>query len=521
MMTSAQPRSGHRPLVTRAPASRSRSLASSVAVALLAGTIALLIPAQAWAVPRDRAAALEAYLVMKEATQRPTGWTGSVAGCVVGTESAQSLADSLGALNTIRDFAGLGPATFDPVLNRNALAAALMMHANRRLEHATNPTWACFTEAGREGASTSNLSFEGGAKGMLGDILYDQPEVGHRYGLLNPRRTVFGSGSTGAASARVVLGPVTPGAIIPDVVAWPPPGNVPWPLAIGTWSAKLSAPGAMDASAAQVQVSIDGRAMPVSGVRSIGGSAYGLVRWDVAVDAALRDADAAVEVTIRGVKVDGVERPYRYAIRTIRVDTPLNTSFTATRSGGAINFAWDAAVERGAPVTGYKIRGFGGDFSIVMDQVVGPTARRATLPDPDPSKVINVGLAPLSRAGSPPPASLLILQPSSPGAVAGGSPGAVAGGSRARFVGRVTLRLVRPGRLRVGSRLRVRADVRNERRLRYRWRRNGRSMAGATRSTYRVRRGDRGRRISCRVTAVGSDGVSVRKTSSTRLVSRR
>ncbi|HVF78346.1 MAG TPA: CAP domain-containing protein [Solirubrobacteraceae bacterium] len=488
-------------------------MALSVAGALLAGTIALLIPAQASAVPADRAAALEAYLVMKEATQKPTGWTGSIAGCVVGTESPQSLADSLGALNTIRDFAGLGPATFDPVLNRNALAAALMMHANRRLEHATDPTWSCFTEAGREGARTSNLSFERGAEGMLGDILYDQPEVGHRHALLNPHRNVFGSGSTGGASARVVLGPIATGAIIPDVVAWPPPGNVPWPLAIGTWSAKLSAPGRMDASAAQVQVLINGRAMPVSGVRSIGGSANGLIRWDVAVEAALRNTDAAVEVTISGVKVDGVERPYRYAIRTIRVDTPLNVKFTATRSAGAVTFAWDGAVERGAPVTGYKIRGFAGDFAIVMDHVVSPTARRVTLPDPDPSKILNVGMIPLSRAGSPPPASLLILQPP--------SPGAVAGGSRAHFVGRVTLRLVRPGHLRAGSRLRVRADVRNERSLRYRWRRNGRSIAGATRSTYRVRRADRGRRISCRVTAVGSDGVLVRKTSSTRLVSRR
>jgi len=108
----------------------------------------------------------------------------------------------------------------------------------------------------------------------------------------------------------VVLGPVAPGAIIPEVVAWPPPDHVPWPLAIGTWSAKLNAPATMDASAVQVQVSINGRAMPVSGVGSIGGSAYGLIRWDVAVDETLRGADAAVEVTINGVKVDGAARLY-------------------------------------------------------------------------------------------------------------------------------------------------------------------------------------------------------------------
>ena len=91
---------------------------------------------------------------------------------------------------------------------------------------------------------------------------------------------------------------------------------------------------------------------------------------------------------------------------------------------------------------------------------------------------------------------------------------------RARFVGAVTLRLVRPGTTRVGSRLKVRAVVRDSQRLRYRWRRNGRTMAGMTRSTYTLRRADRGRRISCRVTAVGSDGVAVARTSSERRVPR-
>ena len=83
-MTLAPRRPGHLAHLTRAPASRSRWL-SSVTVALLAAAIALLSPVSASAVPADRAAALEAYLTMKEATQKPTGWTGSVAGCVVGT----------------------------------------------------------------------------------------------------------------------------------------------------------------------------------------------------------------------------------------------------------------------------------------------------------------------------------------------------------------------------------------------------------------------------------------------------
>jgi hypothetical protein len=92
--------------------------------------------------------------------------------------------------------------------------------------------------------------------------------------------------------------------------------------------------------------------------------------------------------------------------------------------------------------------------------------------------------------------------------------------SRVRFVGPVTLRLTQPGRLRVGSHLTARADVRAKRWLRYQWLRNGRSISGATQSTYRVRRPDRGKRVSCRLTAAGSDGVAATRTSSSRRIPR-
>jgi opacity protein-like surface antigen len=85
-------------------------------VALLAGAIVLLSPVQASAVPANRAAALEAWLKMDETALMASGWTGSVDGCVVGTESAESIAATLNAVNTLRDFAGVGPVTFDPAL---------------------------------------------------------------------------------------------------------------------------------------------------------------------------------------------------------------------------------------------------------------------------------------------------------------------------------------------------------------------------------------------------------------------
>ena len=72
----------------------------------------------------------------------------------------------------------------------------------------------------------------------------------------------------------------------------------------------------MDASRAQVRVSIDGRAATVTGVTDLG-AGYGSgrqLKWDVELVTGDRDADRTVEVTIDGVKVNGIARQYRYTI---------------------------------------------------------------------------------------------------------------------------------------------------------------------------------------------------------------
>jgi len=103
--------------------------------ALVAATLMLLGSEQAAAVPPDRAAALESYLVLSEQARALPGWTGSVAGCVAGTESQASIDATLHTVNALRDFAGVAPVTFDSELNRRALAAALMMRAAGDLNH--------------------------------------------------------------------------------------------------------------------------------------------------------------------------------------------------------------------------------------------------------------------------------------------------------------------------------------------------------------------------------------------------
>jgi len=525
---------------------RTRQRQRFTELAVLAGILVLAGAAQAHARPADRAAALEAWLDLNDSTSVRSGWTGSVAGCIAGSESQTSLDATLAALNTVRDFAGVAAVTLDPALNEKALKAALMMRAANNVSHAPGPTWPCYSSDGAGAANNSNLAMYAGLTGPTAVTKYIG-DLGHGGPMLDPRRTTFGSGTTDAPFGQVtnalyVRGASAPSATIPEVVAWPPPGDVPWPLIEGQWYALIDVAGDVDASAVTVHVSVGGRAMPVSGVVGFSSSMYAtsadrlgaMIEWDVALAQAERDANAIIDVTLDGITVDGVPRQFSYSIDTIRAQPPTYSAPTGSRTASAVTIAWQAAVERGVPVTGYRVVGRD-NSGLVIDHATGPADRSVTLPYSAPTSSVTIWVTPISRLGVDSVQGLTLAPPGSPAPIGTWRPplafgvgalpvppaATVSKGSRARFVGKVTLRLLTRGRPRVGSRLTVSADVRGESKLRYRWRNNGRAMSGATRRSYTIRRPDRGRRITCRVTAVGSDGVSVARTSSARLIARR
>lgn len=104
---------------------RGRVLSRAFTGALLAclGLAVAVAPGSAAeaAAPADRGAALAAFEAVSAAGRVPSGWTGSVNGCVVGAESPQSLAATSTAVNTVRSFASLGEVTFSPEKNQKAL----------------------------------------------------------------------------------------------------------------------------------------------------------------------------------------------------------------------------------------------------------------------------------------------------------------------------------------------------------------------------------------------------------------
>jgi Cysteine-rich secretory protein family len=274
----------------------------------------------------------------------PAGWTGSTAGCLVGTESPASLAATLRTINMLRAFAGLAPVVLDEQLDRRALAAALMMHAANRLSHEPDPGWPCYSAEGAAGAGSSNLFLgRSGAAAMVGYV--DDAGVaslGHRRWLLSPEGAVFGSGSTGSTNALLVIGgpdaPVAPNT----AVAWPPSGWVPWQWIFRDWTLALGSSGQVVTFAnPQVTVTIDGAPAAVGAVTLLGGG-YGAgqtLRWQVGIDTQPTAGDHTIGVTVQGAIIDGqLQAPLTWTTYAFQPDPPAPRFVTGPRirrPGGA------------------------------------------------------------------------------------------------------------------------------------------------------------------------------------------
>jgi uncharacterized protein YkwD len=356
-----------------------------------------------YAKPTDRAAALSAFRAERADEAVPVGWTGSVDGCVVGTESADSLAATLRTVNTLRDFAGLGPVSFDDSFNHKALAAALMMRAKGDLSHNPDPGWPCYSDDGYEGASHSNLYLgSSGSPAMVGYV--DDSGVdslGHRMWVLDPGAAIFGSGSTGTTNALYVVSFDTRTPVPPSTtVAWPPAGWVPWQWVFGDWSVHVEGDGQqVSVQDPQVSVSVDGQPATVHDVASLGSS----VKWKVDLADGLQSGDHVMHVTVSGASVDGQPLPIAYDVNAFQPDAKLP----------------------------------------VLRWVHKPSIARAD--------------------------------------------------GRKRAVRR-------------GVRLKVTASVADGRISGYQWLRGKKAIAGATKSTYKVRKADRRKKVACRVTAIATDG---------------
>jgi len=198
------------------------------------------------------------------------GWTGAVNTCTAGDMSATGRANALKLLNLHRWIAGLPAVTTSDQHNQDNQACALMMAANKTLNHTPPTTWTCYTANGATAAGSSNISGSS-AVSAIGAYMVDpgnETTLGHRRWCLSNSLGPTGIGSTGTYSCMWTLNGT--GAAGKPWMAWPPPGYFPIQAASDNWNRTLDTTGwslqsdTINLSAAVVSVTLDGTSLPVT-----------------------------------------------------------------------------------------------------------------------------------------------------------------------------------------------------------------------------------------------------------------
>ncbi len=135
----------------------------------------------------------------------------SIPSCSPGAVTGSAKAEALAAVNQVRALSGLPPVTYDYGGDAEAQAAALIMAANGDLNHHPPQDWHCWSQAGYDGAGSSNLHMgwssspqdpappSDAVAGFLVD--WNVPSLGHRRWLLDPFLPSISWGAAGGLSA--------------------------------------------------------------------------------------------------------------------------------------------------------------------------------------------------------------------------------------------------------------------------------------------------------------------------------
>ncbi|MDP3276250.1 MAG: hypothetical protein Q8Q09_13705 [Deltaproteobacteria bacterium] len=172
----------------------------------------------------------------------PADWAPRAdATCAIPTVHPAATADARRLLDAFRWLSGAAPIAIDPASAGAVDACAVMMDRADRLDHHPDPSWPCYSPAGAQGASSSNLTLISpgydATSGVESFINERVESLGHRRWLLFPRLAPTAIGLTARAMcihARTAQGPSAPS---PEVVAYPNPGFAPISnFRTGIWS---------------------------------------------------------------------------------------------------------------------------------------------------------------------------------------------------------------------------------------------------------------------------------------------
>ncbi|SFC62613.1 Cysteine-rich secretory protein family protein [Flexibacter flexilis DSM 6793] len=155
--------------------------------------LVLLLPMASWAQRWKDVSSLnemnKVYYVQKP----------NVKACKEGKLSPILLQSTVNYINQIRALHGLLPVVLDENASEESQKAALMLAANKKVDHHPPTSWKCYSKEGANGCATSNLFAGAGFWGMaraVEDWMIDESvsNLGHRRWLLTPSLKSVGVG---------------------------------------------------------------------------------------------------------------------------------------------------------------------------------------------------------------------------------------------------------------------------------------------------------------------------------------
>ncbi|GAA4898389.1 hypothetical protein GCM10025789_15350 [Tessaracoccus lubricantis] len=327
---------------------RLHALISSVLGAALILTGIVLQPAQAATSidPSNIESVRAAYQQrLKPALAIEQGWTGDLSTCTPGSPSAAAHKATLDAVNFFRGMGGLAPVTFNSMLSAKAQQAALIMSANKQLNHYPPVTWRCVTSGGREAAGRSNIALgavkSGSGAGAIALYMSEPGDsnktVGHRRWLMRPQTTTMGSGSTTNSNALWVVG--TPN----DNTANPNPTWLPWPTA-GYFPSQIQPNGRWSLSGDSASVKFDNARVTMTGPSGpvnvtqhpvATGMGNSTLVWDTGL--LPKPTGTAVHnytVKVTGIVRNGATVSHSYTVRLFDGDAPAGGATAAPTTSG-------------------------------------------------------------------------------------------------------------------------------------------------------------------------------------------
>lgn len=280
--------------------------------------------------PRSRAYAVNLYTQEYLGTANiDPAWNGNIGTCNAGTTSQVFRDAVLRRINYYRVMAGIpAVSTLNAAYNQMDQEAALMMAANQDLNHTPPNTWACYSQAGYDGASSSNLAMGGNGPEAISMYMNDGgvSSLGHRRWVLYPQTQEMGTGDIEAPGSWMTVTNAMKAwdahiwdarpATLDPFVAWPPAAYIPYPVVYPVWSFAVA--GA-DFSSASVEVTSGGAPVAVTVSRPSNGFGENTLAFKACNCSTWPNpgADRAYEVTIRSVLLGGVPRDYTYTVTVI------------------------------------------------------------------------------------------------------------------------------------------------------------------------------------------------------------